>query len=95
MIALRKRFSNLIYAQGLSAITPLLALALNLMLPQAALAASFTWTATSPLATGRETHTATLLRNSKVLAAGGWVSSAELYNSAGLCPAIFELLLLK
>lgn len=52
--------------------------------------AAGTWTATGPLAVGRTTHTASLLSNAKVLAAGGHISGAgstatcELYDpSAG------------
>jgi hypothetical protein len=46
-----------------------------------------TWTATSSLATARESHTATLLAGGAVLAVGGFdngvfLSSAELYDSA-------------
>jgi len=58
-----------------------------------------TWSVTSSLSTGRYKHTATLLPNGKVLVAGGQdsnyepLSSAELYNSAGFGPSIFELLL--
>ena len=63
-------------------------------------AATFTWSATGSMATGRILHTATLLRNGKLLAAGGGIgvyalSMAELYNAApgGFTPSIFELLL--
>ena len=50
--------------------------------------ASGTWTATGSLATARDFHTATLLRNGKVLVAGGdgldsqSLTSAELYDPA-------------
>jgi N-acetylneuraminic acid mutarotase len=47
--------------------------------------ATGTWTATGPLATGRYTHTATLLSDGRVLVAGGTVgplASAEIYNPA-------------
>src|SRR5262245_23162788 len=41
------------------------------------------WTPTGSLNTGRDLHTATLLPNGKVLAAGGeFVTSAELYDPA-------------
>jgi len=60
-----------------------------------------TWSVTSSLSTGRDKHTATRLANGKVLVVGGQdsnyepLSSAELYNSGGLCLAIFDLLLLE
>ncbi|MCX6887773.1 MAG: choice-of-anchor J domain-containing protein, partial [Verrucomicrobia bacterium] len=45
-----------------------------------------TWTLTGSLATGRNSHTATLLPNGKVLVAGGnngtWLATAELYDPA-------------
>ena len=49
--------------------------------------ANGTWTATGSLATARDTHTATLLPNGKVLVAGGYngssyLASAELYDPA-------------
>jgi hypothetical protein len=54
------------------------------------------------LASARAGHTATLLRNGLVLAAGGDIavvalSTAEIYNAApgGFTSAIFELLLLQ
>jgi subtilisin-like proprotein convertase family protein/N-acetylneuraminic acid mutarotase len=57
-------------------------------LSNAELYANGTWTATSPMTTARYAHTATLLPNGKVLVAGGlnfaggWLSSAELYDPA-------------
>jgi hypothetical protein len=61
----------------------LAALALNLSVVHEAKAAS--WVTNSPLNTARYLHTATLLPNGKVLAAGGdgdsvYLSSAELYD---------------
>ena len=52
-----------------------------------ALAAPGTWTATAPLNIARVAHTATLLPNGKVLAAGGfngssWLTSAQVYDPA-------------
>jgi hypothetical protein len=56
----------------------LTALALNLSVIPPAQAAG--WVATSPMATARADHTATLLPNGKVLVAGGLGSTAELYD---------------
>jgi len=83
----------------LPTIVLLLVLALALLAPQVSLATG--WTPTGSLATARAEHSATLLPNSQVLVAGGQTSnyeplpSAELYNSEGSCPGIFELLLLE
>ena len=83
MKTLRKDFSGWgwVYRPGAAVI--LVALALSLALPQAALAAN-TWTGTGSLGTPRYHHTATLLPNGKVLVAGGEDSLSHFNSSAEL-----------
>ncbi len=64
--------------------------------------ATGTWSATGSLGMARESFTATLLPDGKVLAVGGQnylytLGTAELYNpaAAGFMPGIFDLLLLQ
>ena len=80
----------------LSTLVLVLALALSGFVPQVASAAG--WTPTAPLSSARDSHTATLLPNGKVLVVGGSgnnyavLQSTELYNPAGFSPAILHLL---
>src|SRR5262245_59747170 len=67
---------------------PLLLLSVGLMLVQPCAGQSGSWTPTGGMGTERESHTATLLPNGKVLVVGGqnldrgFLSSAELYDPA-------------
>jgi len=56
-----------------------LAVMITLLAARVAAAAN-TWTATGAMATARVGHTLTVLKNGKVLAAGGSGATAELYD---------------
>ncbi len=84
MTTLKQCLSGFRRARRLPAAMAFMTLALNLLLPAAALAGN--WTPTGSLTTARKNHTATLLPNGKVLVVGGYngsyLASAELYDPA-------------
>jgi Kelch motif len=74
------------FAARAAAITPLLFLAAGLALVEPCAGDPFSFSDTGSLGNERDSHTATLLPNSKVLVAGGYdgnsLASAELYDPA-------------